>query len=86
MLQVYVSNISVVSLQVFQMHVAKVDWDVAYVAMVVHVCYKGLLPMFHLCFRTHVASVFIWMLHHCMCFIWVLLMFVKVFKCFWMYF
>jgi hypothetical protein len=24
---------------------------------------KGLLPMFHLCFRTYVASMFIWMLH-----------------------
>jgi hypothetical protein len=34
----------------FQMDVVKVDPDVAYVAMVVHVCCKGLLPMFHLCF------------------------------------
>jgi hypothetical protein len=34
---------------VFQMDVSKVDRDVAYVAMVVHVCCKGLLPMFHLC-------------------------------------
>ena len=32
------------------MDVAKVDWDIAYVAMVVHVCYKGLLPMLYLCF------------------------------------
>jgi hypothetical protein len=45
------------------MDIAKVDRDVAYVAMVVHVCCKGLLPMFHLCFQTYVASVFIWMLH-----------------------
>jgi hypothetical protein len=37
-------------LQVFQMDVAKVDWDITYVTMVVYVCYKGLLPMFHLCF------------------------------------
>jgi hypothetical protein len=37
-------------LQVFQMDVVKVDRDVAYVEMVVHVCCKGLLPMFHLCF------------------------------------
>jgi hypothetical protein len=34
----------------FQMDVVKVDLDVAYVGMVVHVCCKGLLPMFHLCF------------------------------------
>jgi hypothetical protein len=46
-------------LHVFQMDVAKVDWDVAYVAMVVQVCYKGLFLMFHLCFQTYVASVFI---------------------------
>ena len=39
-------------LQVFHMGVVKVDRDVAYVAMVVHVCCKGLLPMFHLCFQT----------------------------------
>ena len=47
----------------FQMDVAKVDRDIAYVTMVIHVCYKGLLPMFHLCFRLYVASVFIWILH-----------------------
>jgi hypothetical protein len=34
-------------LQVFQMNVAKVDRDVAYIAMVVHVCCKGLLQMMH---------------------------------------
>jgi hypothetical protein len=38
------------------MHVAnvscgccKVDWDVAYVAMAIHVCCKCLFQMFHLC-------------------------------------
>jgi hypothetical protein len=50
-------------LQVFYTNIAKIDWDVTYVAMVVYVCCKGLLPMFHLCFRTYVAYVFIWMLH-----------------------
>jgi hypothetical protein len=30
--------------------------DVAYVAMVIHVCYKSLFKMFHL-FQTHVAIV-----------------------------
>jgi hypothetical protein len=77
----------------FQMYVAsvlcgycKVDWDVAYVAMVVHVCCKLLFSMLHLFFQTYVASVFIWMLHMfhtyvasvlsrcCVCFI-------MVFKC-----
>jgi hypothetical protein len=33
------------------MDVAKVDWDVAYVAIAVHVCCKHLFPMFHLFFR-----------------------------------
>jgi hypothetical protein len=48
---------------VFYMDVAKVDWDVAHVAMVVHVCCKPMFSMFHLFFTTYVASVFIWMLH-----------------------
>jgi hypothetical protein len=41
------------------MDVAKVDLDVAYVATVVHVCCKGLLLMFHLCFRMYVISVYL---------------------------
>ena len=49
--------------QAFHADIAKVDQDVAYVAMVVHVCCKRLFPIFHLCFRTYVTSVFIWMLH-----------------------
>jgi hypothetical protein len=53
--------------QMFQRYVAivfvKVDRDVAYVAMVIHVCCKGLLTMFHLCFGTYIASVFL-----CICF------------------
>jgi hypothetical protein len=48
---------------VFHMNVVKIDWDVAYVAMVVHVCCKRLSPMFDLFFRTYVVIVFIWMLH-----------------------
>jgi hypothetical protein len=31
----------------FCMDIAKVDQDVAYVAMVVHLCCKRLFPMFH---------------------------------------
>ena len=34
----------------FHADVTKVDRDVAYVAMVVHVCCKLLFPMFHLFF------------------------------------
>ena len=33
------------------MDIAKVDRDVIYVAIVVHLCWKGLFPMFHLFFR-----------------------------------
>jgi hypothetical protein len=38
-------------LQGFRMDVAKVDRDVAYVAMVVHLCCKRLFPMYRLFFR-----------------------------------
>jgi hypothetical protein len=47
---------------VFQMDVAKVDRDVAYVAMVVRVCFKLMFSMFHF-FPTCVTSVFICMLY-----------------------
>jgi hypothetical protein len=50
-------------LQVFHTDVAKVDRDVTYVAMVIHVCCKLLSPMFHLFSQTYVVSVFIWMLY-----------------------
>jgi hypothetical protein len=60
-------------LQVFRMDVAKVDRDVAYVAMAMPSCCKRLFQMFYLFFRrmlqafylnvAYVASVFIWMLH-----------------------
>jgi hypothetical protein len=50
-------------LQVFHIDVVKVDWDVAYVAMIIHVCCKLLFLMFHLFFKMYVASVFIWILH-----------------------
>jgi hypothetical protein len=49
-------------LQLFNTDITKVDQDVAYVAMVVHVCCKLLFSMFHLFFSTYVANVFIWML------------------------
>ena len=62
------------------MDIVKVDRDVAYVAMVVHVCCKRLSPMFHLFFQAYVASVFypdVAYVSHicCKCFIWMLRMF-----------
>jgi hypothetical protein len=41
--------------QLFHIDVAKVDRDVAYVAMVVYVCCKRLSPMFHP-FSVHLCS------------------------------
>jgi hypothetical protein len=35
-------------LQVFYMDIAKVDKDVAYVAMAIYVCFKCMFQMFHL--------------------------------------
>jgi hypothetical protein len=48
---------------VFYIDVAKVDRDIAYVAMVVHVCCKLLFPMFHLLFRRMLQVCLFWMLH-----------------------
>jgi hypothetical protein len=43
-------------LQVFQMDVKKVDRNVAYVAIVVHVCCKRLFIMFHLFFLMYLSG------------------------------
>jgi hypothetical protein len=52
---------------VFRIGVTKVDWDVAHVAMAIHVCFKYMFQMLHL-YQTYVASTFIWMLHiHACC-------------------
>jgi hypothetical protein len=67
------------------MYVTKVDRDVAYVAIVVHVCCKHLFPMFHLFFSdvcckcvyldvAYVSHIY------CKCFILMLCMFAMVFK------
>jgi hypothetical protein len=40
------------------MDIAKVDPDVAYIAIVIHVCCKRLFQMFHL-FSNYVASIFL---------------------------
>jgi hypothetical protein len=67
--------------------VAKRDLDVAYVAMVIHVCYKLLFLMFHLFSQTYVASVFIWILHMFRTYVTSVLFeccvcFTMIFKCF----
>jgi hypothetical protein len=41
---------------VFYIDVAQVDWDVAHVAMTIHVCFKCMFQMYHL-FQTYVVSV-----------------------------
>jgi len=72
--------------QVFHIDVAKIDRDVAFVGMVVHVCCKCLSPMFHLFFSdvcckcVYVDVIYV---SHicCKCFIWMLRMFAIVFKC-----
>jgi hypothetical protein len=46
-------------LQLSHTNIVKVDRDIAYVAVVVHVCLKLLFSMFHLFFSTYVASLFI---------------------------
>jgi hypothetical protein len=74
-------------LQIFHIDVAKVDRDVAYVVMVVHVCCNLLFPMFHL-FFSDVCSKCVWLdvayVSHIYCkyFIWMLHMFHNGFKCF----
>ena len=40
----------------FHVDIAKTDRDVAYVAMVVLVCCKGLFLMFHLSFQMYIAT------------------------------
>jgi hypothetical protein len=82
--------------QVFKMfhrYVASVSYeccksrcDVAYVAMVVHICCKFLLSMFHLCFYACCKCVYLdvaYVSHiDYKCFIWMLCMFASVFHVF----
>jgi hypothetical protein len=73
-------------LQGVRMDIAKVDRDVAYVAMVVHLCCKLLSPMFHLFFQTYIASMFhldVAYVSHicCKCYIWMLRMFCNGYTC-----
>ena len=65
-------------MQVFHMNVAKIDRDVVYVAMVVHVCYKLLFPTFHLFFR-HILQVCL--SRCCICFTYMLQVFYRCCVC-----
>jgi hypothetical protein len=75
---------------VFHMDVAKIDWDVAYIAMAIYVCCKCLFQVFHMFFQTHVAIMFylgVTYVSHICCkyFIWMLHMFCNgssVLRCF----
>jgi hypothetical protein len=46
-------------LQVFHLDVLKVDRNVAYVAVAIHVCFKCMFQIFHLVFQTYVCKCFI---------------------------
>ena len=75
----------------FHEDVAKVDQDVAYVAMAVYVYCKCLLPMFYLCFSDACCKcVYLNVAYvsriRCMCFICLLHMVAVVFKCFQLFF
>jgi hypothetical protein len=67
------------------MDVAKVDRDVAYVAMVVYVCCMRLFLMFYLFLDVCCKYVYLdiaYVSHVCCkCFTWMLYMFAIVFKC-----
>jgi hypothetical protein len=86
-------------LQEFHVDVAKVDWDIVakvdrdviYVLMVVHVCWKLLFPMFHLFFLDVCCKcVYLkvtYVLHRCYkCFIYMLRMFYNGLQLFFMWF
>jgi hypothetical protein len=73
-------------LLVFYMDVAKVDWDVAYVAIVVHVCCKLLVPCL-ICFFRRMLQVCLFgccicFTHMSQLFYLMLCMFYDGFKCF----
>jgi hypothetical protein len=70
-------------LQMFYANVAKIDCDVTYVAMVVHICYRLLFLMFYfflnICYKYVYLDV-AYILHICCkCFIWMLRMFLQWF-------
>jgi hypothetical protein len=62
---------------VFHIDVAKVDPDIAHVAVTIHVCCKSLFKMFHL-FETHVAIA----ISGCCIYIAMTMLQARVLKCF----
>ena len=74
-------------LKVFHTDVTKVDWDVAHVAIVVHVCCKILFQCF-ICFFRRILQVCLF--GHCIYFyindasvLYGYCVYLKIFKCFW---
>jgi hypothetical protein len=67
MLQTYVSGVSdvleiccklfCIGVAKVDRDVAKVEWDVAHVAMTIHICFKCMFQIFHL-YETYVANIF----------------------------
>ena len=70
----------------FHMDVAKVDYDVAYVAMAIHACCKSMFSMFHLFLRRMLQAFYLDVAYVsricCKCFIWKLHIVATAFKCF----
>jgi hypothetical protein len=69
-------------LQLFQVDVTKVHEDVAYVAMVIHVCCKLFFPNFSVVFPdVYCQCIYLNVAHVsyicCMCFIWMLHIFLQ---------
>jgi hypothetical protein len=87
MLQTYVSSVSHVSEVCCKCFIRTVDRNVAYVAMVVYVCYKLLFPMLHPFFPDiYCKCIYLditYGLHICCkCFIWMLHIFYNGFQVF----
>jgi hypothetical protein len=56
-------SVSEICCKCFHMDTAKVDRNISYVAMAIHVCCKAYVSNVSSIFQTYVESVFIWMLH-----------------------
>jgi hypothetical protein len=74
-------------LQVFHVDVIKLDRDIAYVAMVVHVCCKLCCSQYFICFLDVCCKCVILDVAYvshicCKCFIWMLCMFLQWFQVF----
>jgi hypothetical protein len=69
-------------LEVFHVDIAKVDRDIAYVVIAIHVCCKRVFQIFHLFFRRMLQMCLFRCCICCKCFIWMLHMFCNGFSSF----